>query len=70
MLAMLVALLAEREQLRLTVYDLLNCEDCGGRGVTYQAVEDEVIPEGCDCRIDAERVLGDWKPATLWWRGD
>jgi hypothetical protein len=63
MLAMLAALVVERERLRRTVYELLNCETCGGRGYDFVSVgEHDVEVEGCDCRIDAERVLGDWKP--------
>lgn len=56
-------LAAEVERLRLALFDVLNCEDCGGKGFEYHAIDDEDV-EGvdCECRDRAERLLGDWRP--------
>lgn len=74
MLAMLAALLAERERLLLALYQAVNCDNCGGRGTEYVGHEDDVIPETCRCRSLAMDVLGDYKPSDLalerYWDGD
>lgn len=65
-LATIASLVAERERLRLALYQAINCDNCGSSGTEHIAIgEDEVGHEVCRCRTLAEDVLGDYKPSDL-----